>query len=137
MTIETKVDCPHFDNCGAPLCPLQENALEVGIWYPDEEICRAKRFQTLGWVRKQKGIVKAKALADRYFTVEMLQAIRRVHRGIEGINPDQPLKEAEDAERKWVEQRKGTYNKANKIQGSASKTSGKRDNLVLAGKTAH
>ena len=98
----TKIDCPKFDDCSAPLCPLQQNTMDGGIWYPDEEICRRRDFQNLPWISKQKAIVKAKAPSDRYFTVQMLEAIKQVRKGIEGIDPDQPLEEALKAEKKWV-----------------------------------
>ncbi len=102
-----KVDCPKYEDCSAPLCPLQRYTIDRGIWYTDEDICIAKRFQTLPWVRKQKAIVKAHAASDRYYTVEMLNAVRQVRKGIQGIDPDQPLTEAEAAEQRWVLEKKG------------------------------
>jgi len=97
-----KANCPNFDNCNAPLCPLDDTSITKGIWYPDEDICKSRNFQNLDWIRKQKAIVKAEAPHDRFFTVEMLQAIKQVRRGIEGISPDQPLKQAEQAVEKWI-----------------------------------
>ena len=103
---ETLVDCPHFDDCSAPLCPLQP--VDGGIWYPNEEICRSRKFQSLPWIKKQKAVVKIKAPDDKYFTVKMLQALKQVRRGIEGINPDQPLEQANKAEEKWVREHQKT-----------------------------
>lgn len=80
--------CIRFEDCEAPLCPLQPQSVEGGIWYPGEAICRLRRFQRLPWVAKQRGIVKAGAPPDGFFTVRMLQAIRRVAKGIAGADPD-------------------------------------------------
>ena len=96
------IDCIRFEDCSAPICPLQQNTTDSGIWYPGEEICVAKKFQTLPWIKKQKAIAKVEAPTDRYFTVKMLEAIKQVRRGIEGISPDQPLEQAKKAERKWL-----------------------------------
>ncbi len=99
--LKTRPDCPKFENCSATLCPLADNLKHL-IWYPDEDICKAKKFQTLPWLKKQKAIARSNAPNDRYFTIEMLEAITRVQKGIAGIDPDQPLKEAERAERDWI-----------------------------------
>jgi len=104
----THIDCPRFENCSAPLCPLAKN-LQNLIWYPDEDICARQDFQSLRWIKKQKAVVKKKArtsaAVDCYFTVEMLTSIKQLRRGIEGINPDQPLADAKKAEQQWVEGR--------------------------------
>jgi hypothetical protein len=94
-------DCPKYEICGAPLCPLANNELAKNVWYPDEEICAARKFARMPWVRKQKLIAKKYGSADRYFTVRMLDAVARVIRGIEGANPDNP-----DGEESWFETRK-------------------------------
>jgi len=133
-----KVDCPKFDNCSAPLCPLQENTVEGGIYYPGEEICKRRDFQSLPWIRKQKAIVKAKAPNDRYFTVAMLRAVTRVQKGIEGINSDQPLRQAEEAEETWVSRhQKGRYSIAKRNLPPLNSIAKERHNLVSAGKTTH
>ena len=100
------VDCPHFNDCSAPLCPLQN--IDAYIWYPDEEICHSKKFQNLPWLKRQRGVVRIKADKDKYFSVRMLQALKQVRRGIEGINPDQPLEQANKAEEKWVREHQKT-----------------------------
>jgi len=100
-----QVDCPQFEmGCSAPLCPLDEDSIENRIWYPDEEVCH--RRDTPDWVRKQKAIAKVKAPSNKYFTAEMLEAIKQVRKGIGGINPDQPLGQAKEAERKWIVEKK-------------------------------
>lgn len=132
-----QIDCPHFDNCSAPLCPLQPDTVDGSIWYPDEEICNRKDFQSLDWIANQKAIVKAKAPADKYFSASMLQFIRQVRKGIEGINPDQPLKQAKEAERKWIAAKKGGRVIANQNQKPPPVVAKQRGNLALATPTSH
>ena len=52
-------ECPKFDTCSAPLCPLDPE-LKKRIWYWDEPICKNKKFQKLRWIKKQKSIQKRK-----------------------------------------------------------------------------
>ncbi len=33
--------CRHFEECNAPICPIDEESIKSAIWYPDEEICRS------------------------------------------------------------------------------------------------
>jgi len=132
-----KVICAQFqDGCSSPLCPLDENSIINGIWYPVvEEICH--RRDAPNWVRKQKAVVKARAPSDRYFTSAMLQAISQVRIGIEGINPDQPLEKAKEAERKWIAEKKAGRVIAKKNQKPARVIAKKRDNLVFATNTSN
>ncbi len=97
--------CPKYESCSAPLCPLENNDVS-STWFNDEDICKAKKFQTLGWVKKQRAIAKLKASPDKYFTIEMLKAIRRVSKFIEGIELNTPFDKAEVAEKRWIEARK-------------------------------
>jgi hypothetical protein len=100
--LEQKRDkCPKYETCGAPLCPLIDNELVHNVWYPDEEICMARKFARVSWIRKQKLIAKKYGSADSYFTVRMLDTVARVMKGIEGANPDNP-----DSEENWFEFRK-------------------------------
>jgi len=133
-----KVDCPKFEDCSAPLCPLDESSLKNGVWYPGiEEVCKRKDFQNLGWIGKQRAIAKAKAPSDKYFRVLMLQAIKQIRRGIEGINPDQPLEEAKEAERKWTAAKKGGRLIANESHKVAYSIAKKRKELIGATSTSH
>jgi len=115
------IDCRNLEDCSASLCPLANN-LQHLIWYPDEDICTAKRFQTLSWVKKQKAIAKAQPPGDRYFTEEMLGAIKQVRRGIEGISPDQPIEEATRAEKRWIADKRGSRVIADKTSGPSRVT---------------
>jgi len=82
--------CRHFDSCSAPLCPLDVKHLKVGIWYPDEDICRLKTSPN--WKKIQKKIAKKTKDKNTYYTYEMLNRNCRVGRGMVGLNPDKPEK---------------------------------------------
>ena len=130
MEATKQIDCPRFEDCSATLCPLADN-LQHLIWYPgDEDICRRRDFQTLDWIKKQKAIAKTHAPNDRYFTVEMLEAIRQVRKGIEGISPDQLLEQAKKAERKWLLTKSGGRVIANRNSKPRQATRAKRSDLV-------
>ena len=131
------IDCIRFEDCSAPICPLQQNTTDSGIWYPGEEICVAKKFQTLPWIKKQKAIAKVEAPTDRYFTVKMLEAIKQVRRGIEGISPDQPLEQAKKAERKWIIEKRGGRVISNQNPKAARVTRAKRSDLVAVGESSN
>ena len=124
-----KIDCPKFEDCSATLCPLANNLRHL-IWYADEAICKRRDFQTLDWIKKQKAIVKTHAPNDRYFTVEMLEAIGQVRKGIESISPDQPLEQAKKAERKWIMEKGGGRVIANQNSKPHQVTRAKRSDLV-------
>jgi len=57
-------------------------------WHPDESVCASRQFQRLDWVKKQRKIAKRHGSIDGYFTVEMLEGIKQVRRGIRGVAPD-------------------------------------------------
>ena len=112
-------DCRLFEGCESPLCPLQENTVQYGIWYADEGICKARKFQKLPWVIRQKRIVKqGLTYEDGYFNVRMLEAIQAVTKGLKGADPDDVK-----SENRWFLERvkmrervsqKRAYNKASK-----------------------
>ena len=93
--------CNLFEECqtpDAPLCPIQENTIRCGIWYPDEPICRAKKFQDLSWIKKQRKIAKLKLnMDDGFYTVRMLNQIHVIPRSIRGADPAD-----RNAEIKWL-----------------------------------
>ncbi len=96
--------CNLFEECqtpDAPLCPIQENTVRHGIWYADEPICRAKKFQNLSWIKKQKLISKQKLkLDDGFFTVRMLNELQVIPQSLRGADPSDC-----DAEAKWLNER--------------------------------
>lgn len=98
-----KEECKHFGRCFAPLCPISgKEKSYLYIWYPDEKICSLRKFQTLDWVKKQKLIAKRHGSVAHFFTIRMLQAIKRVSRGITGIDPDNKR----DTEKQWLKTRR-------------------------------
>ena len=81
-------DCPAFEKCEAPLCPLD---LGVGRarWFPDEPICRAEKYQELAWINKQRDIRRKLGRKPDigFFTIRKLRAVT-VNRNLLGIDPD-------------------------------------------------
>ena len=84
------MECPHYNKCSSPLCPLDEDSLENGIWFPDEEICKRNEFARKTWVRNQKKIQRRAKNINGYFTLNMLKRNCVVKGGICGIDPDKP-----------------------------------------------
>lgn len=80
--------CEYWERCSAPLCPEDEE-LEEGIWFPDEEICRARSKSSLQWIRNQRKIAK---VADPeicgYFIYSELNRKIRVAKKIKGNDPE-------------------------------------------------
>lgn len=93
----TEIACGLFENCLAPLCPLDKNSLK-GIWYSDEEICRSRTHGNLTWIRVQRKIARVKA--GGYFTLEMLADIRTARRGLTGLDPNE---EEQVQLRRWLD----------------------------------
>lgn len=94
-------NCPRFNRCSAPLCPLcTEKELKNYLWYPgEEEICPRKDMAHLLWTKNQKKIEKKAKDSFTYFTYEMLNRKITIKKGIMGINPD---KDEEAQLKKWL-----------------------------------
>jgi hypothetical protein len=89
ITGKTKsYQCRHFNSCSASLCLLDPEHLKIGIWYPDEEICRLKSVPN--WVKIQKKIAKKTKDKNTYYNYEMLNRNCKVGTGMTGLNPDKP-----------------------------------------------
>jgi len=86
LSQEMEPACPKLESCRAPLCPLS-GQLENCYWYPDEPICRLQQYQGLDWMKRQRLIAKRRGSVDGYFTIKMLLRIRRVRKGIRGVDP--------------------------------------------------
>lgn len=93
--------CPKHETCSAPLCPLALDSPH-DTYFIGEEICKLKKFQTLGWVKRQRALVKAKVSNSTYFTIEMLKSVRQTTKSLEGIDPDLSLDKALKAEETWI-----------------------------------
>ncbi len=124
-------NCQCFDKCSAPFCPLDRESLG-GVWYPNEEICRNRKFASLDWIKRQKKIAKRAKQIDRYFTLEMLKHNCIVGKAMTGLDPGKdrgeqlgrwfkrhPLrKKLTDQQRKQVAQRLKQARQAKLIQPS-------------------
>jgi hypothetical protein len=118
--------CPRFENCGAVLCPLDAERLQIVAWYPDDEIC--KKIPVPDWVRMQRKVAKKAKDIDRYFTYNMLKRNCKVAKGIVGLDPNKdelpqlnrwfrmhpPKKELSKLEKKIIAKRFKEYREQNK-----------------------
>ncbi len=80
--------CSLYENCNAPICPLDQTSLK-GTWYPREEICHSRTQGNLPWIRAQRKIVASGAPADRYFNLLMLERNCIIKKGIAGLDPNE------------------------------------------------
>lgn len=94
----TARDCPHFDACNAPLCPLDPGST-AGVWFADEPVCA--RTEVPDWVKRQRKIGRVADYSAGMFTLEMLNHPGRVSRGIRGIDPELPVEKIPAAVEKW------------------------------------
>ena len=76
--------------CDAPLCPLDKD-IQWRYWFPDEPICKDRKFGMLDWINNQRKIKKRTLDNSRYFTLEMLKRNCVIRRGIKGLHPDSSL----------------------------------------------
>jgi len=91
--------CTLYENCIAPLCPLDRSSLK-GIWYPDEEICRSRTHGNPPWMKAQRKL--SRVAAGGYFTIEMLNRLVVIRKGIAGLDPNLP---EEPQLRAWFQKR--------------------------------
>jgi len=79
-----------FDNCEASLCPLETS--HGAQWFPDESVCNSKSIAKPPWVKTQRKIqrlfLKGLVLETECFTIDMLQGIKRVGKGLHGMKPE-------------------------------------------------
>lgn len=91
--------CTLYETCNTPLCPLDGSSLN-GIWYPDEEICRSRTQGNLPWMKAQRKL--SRVAAGGYFTIEMLNRLVIIRKGIAGLDPNLP---EEPQLRSWFQKR--------------------------------
>ena len=97
---ETPEECPRFEKCDAPLCPLDSDSLKNGIWYPDEEICKYQEVNQLDWIKRQRKLSE-KAQFGFYFTYEMLNHKFIIRNGIKGLDPNRTESQEQVDLKKW------------------------------------
>ena len=91
--------CSLYENCNAPMCPLDQASLK-GIWYPDEEVCRSRTHGALSWIQAQRKLSRVRATG--FFTVEMMTRLAVVRKGISGLDPNLP---DQQQLRSWLQSR--------------------------------
>ena len=95
-------DCRYFEECSAPLCPLDEASLSACSWFPNEELCR-RRDLFAAWIARARKIARTTGNdPDRgCFTREMLSRNFRATSAIRGLDPTQgPI--TQDRVRQWL-----------------------------------
>jgi hypothetical protein len=104
----TPEQCPYFESCGAPICPLDPNK-ESAVWYPFEKICRNKEFKNLTFIINQKKIAKInkKHEVQGFFTYNMLNRTLKVRIGFSGLNVNKDIDKIAKNERLWIQRHKG------------------------------
>jgi hypothetical protein len=100
------IECPYFDSCNAPICPIDENKGKA-IWYSDEAICKNRDFSDLEFIKTQKKISKVNKThsVKGYFTLKMLDQKIIVRSGIQGINEDTHI-DSSILEENWLKRHK-------------------------------
>ncbi|MGD1118112.1 MAG: hypothetical protein ABR886_01330 [Dehalococcoidales bacterium] len=80
-------DCPSFEGCKAPLCPMDDSFKNGAIWYANEDICGALKYRKDKWRVNQRKIAKlnSKYPVTGYFDIDMLKIVKRVGKGIRGL----------------------------------------------------
>ena len=104
---EKMEECSRYNRCSAPLCPLDAK-LRLRKWYPDEPYCSRTDIRP-GWVNVQQRIQRKALNREMYFTVDMLNEIEKVYKGIKGIESDKETdasRSVEDWNRKYRKKRK-------------------------------
>jgi hypothetical protein len=84
-----KENCKRSNICSAPLCPLDKESLKNGIWYPNEEICKLRKFSDEQFIKNQKKIIKKIKSNDTYFTYNMLNQNIKILDDIQGLCLDE------------------------------------------------
>lgn len=95
-------DCLRFDFCSSPICPMDEQSLELSNWLPDDEICSSQEFSKETWILNQRKLHKKVRNRDFYFTHEMLCRNCVITAATEGCDPDNDYADQEKYVSKWL-----------------------------------
>lgn len=82
-------DCYKFESCEAPLCPMDNESIEHGVWYTDEAICMSygQGMEMPKWRDLQMRIRKFKS--PGFFSVPMLMRDGlQAAKGLKGLDSD-------------------------------------------------
>lgn len=108
-----KSQCSKFETCSAALC--QHDLTPRMFWYADTEVCRSASAPK--WVKVQRRITKINPDPHRWYTVKMLESIRRIDRGILGI---ENIGYSAAKEKEWIAQRQDRHTERSKEMSLAS-----------------
>ena len=102
------IECPYFDSCDAPICPLDENK-EKTLWYSDEAKCKNRDFSDHEFIKTQKKVSKLnkKYAVYGFFTLKMLDRSLIVKRGLEGLYEEFNSNRLSKYEQNWILTHKG------------------------------
>lgn len=101
--IELKAkDCNKFDNCSAPICPMDEQSMKFSVFMADEEVCSNETYRHLPWVTRQRKIAKVVRDHDTIYTYRMLQRECVMGRAMTGIDPDNEYETLKQEENEWL-----------------------------------
>lgn len=100
---ETTGKCPRFEDCSAPICPMDEQSIKSSNWYPDEDICVVRSFSSLPWVARQRKLQRKVRNRDFFFTHKMLCRNCKVTVATEGIDPDHDYDDLDRDVKKWLQ----------------------------------
>jgi len=105
------IECPYFDSCNAPICPLDEHK-ENSIWFSDEAICKNRDFSDLEFIKTQKKISKLNKqhVVNGFFTFKMLNRSLRVGSGLKGLNENSDFNMLKKYEQNWILRHRGMNN---------------------------
>jgi len=124
LSIES-IQCRAYESCAAPLCPKDVNVGRC-LWFADEPVCTLRKVPD--WVRKQRRIARLPNTdPSKYFTLHMLNATRRISRGLRGADPNHA-----DADKVWVARRVSQMGKTSLTQtGVAGHDSGRQPEQAM------
>ncbi len=82
--------CRYFDECSAPICPLDLQSLTHGAWFPDEETCHRQDLRGAAWITRQRKIARVTGadFTRGAFRHAMLTHEFSVRKSVRGLDPD-------------------------------------------------
>lgn len=75
--------CPRYGKCSAPMCPLERDSIRCGVWFPDDEICKNRKF--IGESVEKRKDRETKATRDH--DMIMIKQQRKIQKSARGTAP--------------------------------------------------
>ena len=108
----TRKNCPHYDGCSAPLCPmLSDDENRKGLWYPGcrRNLQTKKKSSRLGEAAKERLLPRFNLKTmGTYFNLDMLKVPFRVTKQVKGLDPDLDIEDEPKQLKAWFKMYKGT-----------------------------